>query len=458
MPANNDMAESYDIVVIGAGSGGVRLSRVAAAMGARVAVIEEQYLGGTCVNVGCVPKKLFVYAAHYREEFHDAQGYGLTSDNLSFNWSTLRQNKDKEISRLNGIYRNMLANSGATLIEGKAKIIDANTVNVAGRVLNAAKIVIATGGTPFVPDILGKSHLKTSADMFFLNTLPKTAIVWGGGYIAVEFAGILAGLGVKTTLIYRGDLFLRGFDEDVRQFVKAELEKKSIELRFGQNITEVEPQPDGLYKVSLADKEPSLVTGLVLAATGRVPNVAGLGLENTAVQLNSSDEIIVDENFKTRCDSIYAIGDVIGGMQLTPVALAEGQALAHHLVKNEPIHIDYDCIPTAVFCQPNIATVGLSEQQARNKIGKIRVYRSEFRPMKYTMNTNPERSLMKLIVDDASDRVVGAHMVGPEAGEIIQGLAVAIKAGATKAIFDSTIGIHPTAAEEFVTMRTPVSE
>ncbi|MCP5206746.1 MAG: glutathione-disulfide reductase [Hahellaceae bacterium] len=457
MSAQSSLSESFDIIVIGAGSGGVRLSRIAAGLGAKVAVIEEQYLGGTCVNIGCVPKKLFVYAAHYREDFHDASGYGWNAENIRFDWKVLKQNKDNEITRLNGIYRNLLANAGVQLIEGRGKLTGPTTVEVNGKTLQAKKIVIATGGTPNIPDIPGKALLKTSTDMFYLDKIPSSAVVWGGGYIAVEFAGILAGLGVKTTLIYRGDMFLRGFDEDVRQFVRAELEKKGIELRFGENIAKVDKVDGGNLQVTLTSGDTPVITGLVLAATGRIPNTAGLGLESTTVTLNSAGEIIVDNNFRSTCDSIYAVGDVIGGMQLTPVALAEGQALAHHLVKGAPVMVDYDYIPTAVFCQPTIGTVGFTEAQARKKFGKIRVYRSEFRPMKYTMNENTERCLMKLIVDDASDKVVGAHMVGAEAGEIIQGMAVAIKAGATKAHFDATIGIHPTAAEEFVTMRTPVS-
>lgn len=457
MSSLNNLSEPFDIIVIGAGSGGVRLSRIAAGLGARVAVIEERYLGGTCVNIGCVPKKLFVYAAHYREDFHDAQGYGWKAENISFDWQKLKQNKDNEIARLNGIYRNLLINSGVQLIEGRGKITSPTTVEVNGVILTAAKIVIATGGTPNIPDIPGKHLLKTSTDMFYLERIPSSAVVWGGGYIAVEFAGILAGLGVKTTLIYRGEMFLRGFDEDIRQFVRAELEKKGIQLLFGENIAKVEEVDSDNVQISLTSGNAPIKTGLVLAATGRLPNTAGLGLESTSVALNPAGEIVVDKNFRATCESIYAVGDVIGGMQLTPVALAEGQALAHHLVNNAPVNVDYEYIPTAVFCQPPIGTVGLNETQAREKFGKVRVYRSEFRPMKYTMNDNTERCLMKLIVDDASDKVVGAHMVGAEAGEIIQGLAIAIKAGATKAHFDATIGIHPTAAEEFVTMRTPVS-
>jgi len=448
----------YDLVVIGAGSGGVRLARMSAAMGARVAVVESRYLGGTCVNVGCVPKKLFVYGAHVRDEIEDAAGYGWTipGEAVSFDWSRLVANKNREIARLNGIYRKLLETPGAEVIEGSARLLDGHRVAVGERVLEAQRIVIATGSWPDVPTIPGSEHLFTSNDMFYLPQLPSKAVVWGGGYIGVEFAGILNGLGVDTTLVYRGDLFLRGFDRDIRTFCAEELAKKGIRLRFSQDITAVSGTSGG-YRVDLSNGE-TLETGLVLAATGRKALTGGLGLEDAGVALADDGTIAVDEYFRTSAPHIYALGDVIGTPQLTPVALAQGMTLARNLFGGGEATVDYSAIPTAVFCQPNIGTVGPTEEEARQQYGRVRIYRSSFRPMKHTLSGSEERSLMKLIVDDASDRVLAAHMVGPEAGEIIQGLAVAIKAGATKAVFDSTIGIHPTSAEEFVTMREPVPE
>lgn len=447
----------YDLIVIGAGSGGVRLARMSASHGARVAVVESRYLGGTCVNVGCVPKKLFVYGSHVHDELEDAAGYGwdVPLDQVSFDWPTLVANKNREIERLNGIYARLLENAGVTVIEGTATLSDANTVVVGDRSYSANHITVATGSWPVIPDIPGKEHILTSNEMFYLPRLPKQAVVWGGGYIAVEFAGILAGLGVETTLIYRGELFLRGFDEDVRRFARQEMEKKGINLRFGVNIDSVENQ-GAEYLLHLNNGE-TLQTGLVMAATGRRALVDGLGLEALGVELSKSGHVLVDDHFQTAVPSITALGDVIGTPQLTPVAIAQGMVLSRRLFGDGQGEVDYGLIPTAVFCQPNIGTVGMTEEEARKRGHELRVYRSEFRPMKYTLSGRDERSLMKLIVDDKSDRVLGAHMVGPDAGEIIQGLAVAIKAGATKAQFDSTIGIHPTSAEEFVTMREPVA-
>ncbi len=448
----------YDLFVIGAGSGGVRLARMSAAMGARVAVAEDKYLGGTCVNVGCVPKKLFVYASHVAEDLQHARGFGWhNSGELSFDWQALIKNKNAEISRLNGIYQNLLTNSGAHIINGHAKFIDAHTIDVDGHTYTAERIVIATGSWPFVPDFPGKELSITSNELFHLNYLPAEAIVVGGGYIAVEMAGILNGLGVKTTLVYRGDMFLRGFDEEIRLFVKAEMLKKGITLKFNDNILSINKIQEPLRDLELQVKyESGLIvdTGMVLYATGRVPNTSGLGLDAVNVNLTERGEIAVNEHFQTSEASIYALGDVTGGMQLTPLALAEGMYLANYFYGTiKPEALDYTNIPTAVFCQPTIATVGLSEEQAKAKFADISVYISNFKPMKHTLSGSDERCLMKMIVDNASDRVLGIHMVGAEAGEIIQGMAVALKAGATKKVFDATIGIHPTAAEEFVTMR-----
>jgi len=447
----------YDLIIIGAGSGGVRLARMSAQRGARVAIIESRYLGGTCVNVGCVPKKLFVYGSHAHEDIEDAAGYGwkVPKEGISFDWPTLVANKNTEIERLNGIYQRLLENAGVTIIEGTAACRDAHTVVVGDQAYTAVNITIATGSWPATPDLPGKECILSSNEMFYLPQLPRQAVIWGGGYIAVEFAGILAGLGVETTLIYRGDLFLRGFDDDVRQFTAAELRKKGIALKFGVTIDSV--HTDGShYQVALSDGT-SLTTGLVMAATGRRALIEGLGLEQLGVQMNAAGHIVVDDHFQTAVASIYALGDVIGTPQLTPVALAQGMVLSRRLFGDGKGEMDYGCIPTAVFCQPNIGTVGLTEAEARQSHGKLRIYRSEFKPMKHTMTGRDERSLMKLIVEDETDKVLGAHMVGPDAGEILQGIAVAMKAGATKADFDSTIGIHPTSAEEFVTMRESVA-
>ncbi|OJT00386.1 glutathione-disulfide reductase [Marinobacter nauticus] len=450
-------SHDFDLIVIGAGSGGVRLARMSAQRGAKVAVVESRYLGGTCVNVGCVPKKLFVYGAHVHDELEDAAGYGwrVPLDQVSFDWPALVANKNAEIERLNGIYGRLLENAGVEIINGTATISDANTVTVGERSYRAKHITIATGSWPVVPDVPGKDCILTSNEMFYLPQLPRHAVVWGGGYIAVEFAGILAGLGVETTLLYRGDLFLRGFDNDVRRFTEQEMRKKGVDLRFNATIESIETQ-GAHYQVMLSDGE-RLETGLVMAATGRRALVDGLGLTELGIELNASGHIVVDDHFQTSVPSITALGDVIGTPQLTPVALAQAMVLSRRLFGDGQGDMDYSAIPTAVFCQPNIGTVGLTEEEAREAGHRLRIYRSEFRPMKYTLSGREERCLMKLVVDDETDKVLGAHMVGLDAGEIIQGLAVAIKAGATKAQFDSTMGIHPTSAEEFVTMREPVA-
>lgn len=450
-------SQQYDLIVIGAGSGGVRLARMSAQQGARVAVVESRYLGGTCVNVGCVPKKLFVYGAHVSEELDDAAGYGwqVPKDQVRFEWPTLVANKNAEIERLNEVYQRLLINAGVTIIEGSAALLDAHTIEVAGQRYQAEHITVATGSWPVVPEVPGSEFILTSNEMFYLPQLPRHAVVWGGGYIAVEFAGILAGLGVETTLIYRGDLFLRGFDHDIRHFMVGEMKKKGIRLKFGSTINSVESE-GGHYLVHLSDGS-TMTTGLVMAATGRRALTDGLELEALGVEIEPSGHIRVDEHFNTAVPSISALGDVIGTPQLTPVALAQAMVLSRRLFGDGKGDMDYSNIPTAVFCQPNIGTVGLTEAEARDKGYEVTIYRSEFKPMKYVLSGRDERCLMKLVVDRESDRVLGAHMVGPDAGEITQGLAVAIKSGATKAQFDSTIGIHPTSAEEFVTMREPVN-
>lgn len=447
------MSRQFDLFVIGAGSGGVRAARVAAGLGARVAIAEERQLGGTCVNVGCVPKKLFVYASHYSEDFADARGFGWDVDTPEFHWPRLLANKDREIGRLNAVYGRLLADAGAQLVTGRARLVDAHTVEVDGRQFSTERILIATGGWPRVPEFPGREHVITSNEVFHLPQLPRRAVVVGGGYIAVEFAGIFHGLGVHTTQLYRGDLFLRGFDRECRTFLAGEVRKRGVELRFDTDVTSVEKTAAGL-RVILGDGD-ALETDLVLYATGRAPVTAGLGLEAAGVALRPGGAIEVNDSLQTSVPHIYAIGDVTDRVNLTPVATAEGTALARSLFGGLEARVDYDGIPSCIFSQPNLATVGLTEEQARDGGRDILVFRTAFAPMKQTLGGRSEKMLMKLIVDRASDRVLGAHMVGPDAGEIIQGLAVAMKAGATKAMFDATIGIHPTAAEEFVTLRTP---
>ncbi len=450
------MAYDFDLYVIGAGSGGVRAARFAAGFGAKVAVAESRYLGGTCVNVGCVPKKLLVYGAHFAEDFEQSSGFGWSLGEANFDWATLIANKDREINRLNGIYRNLLVNSGVTLHEAHAKIVGPHEVEVNGERFTAKNILIATGGWPQIPQIPGHEHAISSNQAFFLKELPKRVLVVGGGYIAVEFAGIFHGLGANTTLLYRGDLFLRGFDGSVRKHLQEELTKRGMDLQFNADIVRIEKQADGSLKATLKDGR-VLEADCVFYATGRRPMLDNLGLENTDVQLNDKGFIEVDEQYQTSEPSILALGDVIGRVQLTPVALAEGMAVARRLFKPEQYRpVDYKMIPTAVFSLPNIGTVGLTEEEAREAGHDVVIYESRFRPMKLTLTECQEKTLMKLVVDGKTDKVLGCHMVGPDAGEIVQGLAIALKAGATKRDFDDTIGVHPTAAEEFVTMRTPV--
>jgi len=451
------MAYDFDLFVIGAGSGGVRAARFAAGYGARVAVAESRYLGGTCVNVGCVPKKLLVIGAHYAEDIGQAQGYGWTIDGATFDWSSLIANKNQEIQRLNGIYRNLLVDGGVSLFEAHARLVDAHTVEVAGQRYSAEHILVATGGWPFVPEIPGHEHAITSNEAFYLERLPRRVLVVGGGYIAVEFASIFHGCGADTKLLYRGELFLRGFDGSLRDHIKDELIKKGMDLQFKSDIARIDKLADGSLLATLEDGR-TLEADCIFYATGRRPMLDGLGLAELGIELDERGFIAVDEEYRTSVPSVLAIGDVIGRVQLTPVALAEGMAVARRLFKPEEYRkVDYALIPTAVFSLPNMATVGLTEEQARERGYKVTVYESRFRPMKLTMTQSLERSLMKLVVDAQTDRVLGCHMVGPDAGEIMQGLAVALKAGATKRVFDETLGIHPTAAEEFVTMRTPAA-
>jgi len=448
------MSYDFDLFVIGAGSGGVRAARFSAGFGARVAVAESRYLGGTCVNVGCVPKKLLVYGAHFSEDFEQAKSFGWTAGEADFDWSTLIGNKNREISRLNGIYRNLLGNSGVTLMEGHARLRGPHEVEINGQVHTAEHIMIATGGWPQVPDIPGREHAITSNEVFFLEQMPKRVVVVGGGYIAVEFASIFNGLGAEVSLMYRGELFLRGFDGTVRTHLHQELAKRGMDIRFKTEVDSIEKLADGTLQLTLNDGS-SVNTDCVFYATGRRPMLDNLGMETVNVELDDKGFVKVDDNYQTSEPSIIAVGDVIGRVQLTPVALAEGMAVARRLFKPEQYRpVDYRHIPTAVFSLPNIGTVGLTEEEAKKEGFDVQVFESTFRPMKLTLTDNQERTLMKLVVDKKTDRVLGCHMVGPDAGEIVQSLAIALKAGATKQIFDDTIGVHPTAAEEFVTMRT----
>jgi len=448
------MAYQYDLFVIGAGSGGVRASRVAASKGYKVAVAEGSALGGTCVNIGCVPKKLFVYGSEFGHGFEEAAGFGWQHEGVSFDWSVLRDNKTKEIERLNGIYGNLLNNAGVDLIKGYASFVDANTVEVNGQTYTAERILIAVGAKPFIPDFEGNDLVVSSNEMFYLESLPSKALVVGGGYIAVEFAGILNGLGVTTTLAYRGDQLLRGFDEDVRNFASVEYEKSGIDVQLNTDVERIElvdpKQPNGSRMVHFKDGR-SEEFGLVLYATGRVPNVGSLGLDKANIITGKNGAVVIDSNFTTSVSSVFALGDVTDNIQLTPVAIKEAMALIDYWFEGKPVNFDYDNIPTAVFSQPAIGTVGLSEQEADARGLDFRVYQTDFRPMKHTLSASTSRSLMKLLVNNANDKVIGAHMVGDYAGEIIQGLGIAIKAGATKADFDATVGVHPTSAEEFVT-------
>ncbi|MCZ2723433.1 glutathione-disulfide reductase [Marinomonas sp. 15G1-11] len=447
------MSYQYDLFVIGAGSGGVRASRIAAGKGYKVAVAEASALGGTCVNIGCVPKKLFVYGSEFSHAFKDAQGYGWENVSGEFNWPTLRDNKTAEIQRLNGIYQSMLDRAGVDIINGYARFVDEHTVEVNGTQYTAEKILIAVGGKPFIPEFKGSDLVVSSNEMFFLEALPKKALVVGGGYIAVEFAGILNGLGVDTTLSYRGEQVLRGFDQDIRDFAQEEYKKAGVDVQLNTDVESIQlvdsSNPEGERLVRFKDGREEIF-GLILYATGRIPYTDSLALDKAGIETEKG-AIKVDSNFTTNVPSVFAIGDVINRLQLTPVAIGEAMALISYWFEGKAVTFDYDNVPTAVFSQPQIGTVGLGEEEAEKRGYDFRVYQTDFRAMKHTLSGSTERTLMKMVVDNKTDKVLGAHMVGDYAGEIIQGLGVALKAGATKADFDSTVGVHPTSAEEFVT-------
>ena len=461
----------YDLFVIGAGSGGTRAARIAAGYGARVAVAEERFLGGTCVNVGCIPKKLFVYASHFAEDFEDAAGFGWRRpaaagpngayDAPAFDWPTLVANKDREIERLNGIYRDLIEGAGAHLYDARATIIGPHAVSVSGSTVSTGHILVATGGEPSLPDIPGIEHAIRSDDVFHLDRLPERLIVVGGGYIAVELAGVFAGLGVEVTQLYRGPLFLRGFDDDIRRALAEEMRKRGIDLRFNANVAAIERttasgNPSGGGVRAQLDDADTLEADLVLYATGRHPNTADLGLENAGVATAPNGAVLVDAWSRTNIEHIWAVGDVTDRINLTPVAIREGHCFAETAFNDNPISPDHEDVPTAVFSQPAIGTCGATEAEAAARYPAIDVYLSSFRPLKHTLSGRDQRSVMKLVVDAATDRVVGCHLLDPDAAEIVQGVGIAMKCGATKACFDRTTAIHPTAAEEIVTMRTPV--
>ncbi|WP_439816193.1 glutathione-disulfide reductase [Zavarzinia sp. CC-PAN008] len=451
------MSFDFDLFVIGAGSGGVRASRIAGGYGARVAIAEESLIGGTCVVRGCIPKKLLVHAAHYSEDFEDAEAFGWhVGDRPTFSWPKLIANKDREIARLTGLYRKGLEGVKATIFEARATVSGPNSVLVDGREITAGTILVAAGGRP-VPYVGEGAELAiTSDEAFHLPDLPPRVAVLGGGYIAVEFAGIFNGLGSKTTLIYRGDKVLRGFDDDLRDTLGEQMVHKGIDLRCGVTVLKLEKTAGGI-RVALSDGS-AVEVDCVLAALGRAAHTRGLGLENAGVALGEKGEVKVDLYSRTNVASIYAVGDVTDRLNLTPVAIREGHAFADTVFGNRPVAPDHMGVATAVFSQPPIGTVGLTEAEARAKYGKVDIYKARFRPLKHTLTLREERTLMKLVVEPLSDRVVGAHMIGADSAEIIQGVAIAMKMGATKAQFDQTVAIHPTAAEEFVTMRTKEPE
>ena len=450
----------YDLFIIGAGSGGVRAARVAASHGARVGICEEYRVGGTCVIRGCIPKKLLVYGAHYGEDFEDARAFGWSAGTARFDWAGLIANKDVEIDRLNRVYIDLLRDAGVDLFEVRGALEDARTVAMEGKTVSAETVLVATGAAPLKPEVPGIEHTITSNEAFHLETLPGRIVVIGGGYIACEFASIFNGMGAEVVQLYRGAQILRGFDDDVRSVLAQEMRKKGVDIRLDHQARHFERSADGI-EITLSDGS-QMTADVVMCATGRAPITAGIGLAAAGVVLNARGAVVVDEFSRSSVPNIYAVGDVTDRKNLTPVALNEGLAFAETVYGGSPRKIDHDNVASAVFSLPNVGCVGLTEGEARERIRDVDIYKSTFRPLRHTLSKRDEMMLMKLIVDAGSGRVVGAHMVGPEAAEIIQGLAIAVKMGATKADFDATVGIHPSAAEEFVTMREkyiePVAE
>lgn len=453
------MSKEYDLFVIGGGSGGVRAARIAATHGATVGVAEEHRYGGTCVIRGCVPKKLFVYASKFSEEFEEARGFGWSVGERRFDWPTLIANKDREINRLEGIYRSNLEKAGVDMYDDRAVFEDANTVRLvqSGKLIKAKRVLIAVGATPNMGNAIpGIEHVISSNEAFYLDTFPDRVTIVGGGYIAVEFAGIFNGLGAETTLLYRGEEILRGFDDDVRSHLHAEMQKKGINVICGDIFSSIEKTADGL--VGHTQQGLTIGADQIMFAIGRNPNTEGLGLEQAGVETDASGSIVVDGYSRTNVEGIYAVGDVSNRYNLTPVAIREGHALADTVFGGKDIRVDYDMVPTAVFSQPEIGTVGLTEAQARAAHRNLDIYRSTFRPMKHTLSGSDEKMFMKLLVDADSDRVVGCHILGSDSGELAQVLGIALKMGATKGDFDATMAVHPTASEELVTMRTATEQ
>ena len=448
----------YDLFTIGAGSGGIRASRISRHLGARVAVAENYRIGGTCVIRGCVPKKLLTYAAHYAEDFEDARSYGWTIENTSFSWPALIANKNREIARLSKVYADGFARTGIDVIEDTAKLADAHTVEVGGRRVTAQNILVATGAWPVKPTIPGIEHAITSNEAFELPALPKRILIAGGGYVAVEFAGIFNGLGSQVTLSYRGAQVLRGFDDDVRKHLHDEMGKKGVRIVLDSDVLRIDRCTDGSLEVSLTGVPGNkLPCDAVMVATGRNPNTARLGLAEAGVKRDGAGGVMVDRFCRSSVANIYAVGDVTHRLALTPVAVREGGAVAMTLFGGAETPVDLDDVPSAVFSQPPVGTVGLTEARAMEKFGKVDVYKASFRPLRHTLSGRDERTLVKLVVDASTQCVVGAHMVGADSPEIIQGIAVAVKSKLTKAQLDATIGIHPTAAEEFLTLREKAS-
>lgn len=445
-------AYDYDLFVIGAGSGGVRAARISAGYGARVAIAEEYRVGGTCVIRGCVPKKLLVYGAHFAEDLEDARHFGWAVESKRFDWATLQGNVLSEVDRLNKAYISTLESQKVTILHGRAVLEDAHTVRISDRTVTADKVLIATGARPGIPDCEGAEHGITSNEVFHLETLPKRVVIAGGGYIANEFAGIFNAFGVKVTLLLRSDRLLREYDQQLAERLQAISTAKGIDFRFNAPFRKVEKQANGSLLIHAGNDDP-IETDLLVYAIGRPPNSAGLGLEAIGVDLAENGAIKVDADSRTNIGNIYAVGDVTDRVQLTPVAIREGHAFADTVFGGKPWRVDHGCIPSAVFSHPPIAAVGLTEAQARNTYGSVRVYASDFRPMKNVLANRNERSLYKLVVDEASGRILGAHIIGPEAAEIMQPLAIAVKAGLTKTQLDETVAIHPTMAEELVLMR-----
>ena len=441
----------YDLFVIGAGSGGIRASRISHHLGGRVAIAENYRIGGTCVIRGCIPKKLLSYAAHYAEDFEDARGYGWSIEGASFSWPALIASKNREIARLSKVYTDGFAKVGVEAIEGTAKLVDAHTVAIGERRVTAQNILVATGGRPVRPAIPGIEHAITSNEAFELPELPKRILIVGGGYVAVEFAGIFHGLGSEVTLSYRGEQILRGFDDDVRKHLHDEMRKKGVSILLESMVSSIARRADGALEASVNGS--TLEYDAVMVATGRTPNTARLGLTELGVKLDEEGGVVVDRFCRSSIDNIFAVGDVTNRIALTPVAVREGAAVALTLFGGVETPVDHDDVPSAVFSQPPVGTVGLSEAKAVEKFGKVDIYKASFRPLRHTLSGRDERTLVKLVVDAASQRVAGAHMVGADAPEIIQGIALAVKAGLTKSQFDATVGIHPTAAEEFLTLR-----